>query len=126
MKIKSFFDKKTTAGFGEISKTRPTATFNEYIRCATYPNGDGTARIVLTALDGYAFDLVDELGTTLTTRVVAAPPAQPVLGRSYKLDGKEVVVGHIDRDEQDKVVAVYDEHTGEKHLWPSASQAPRA
>jgi hypothetical protein len=126
MKIKSFFDKKTTAGFGEISKTRPTATFNEYIRCATHPAEDGgMATVEVTPMTGY--EVVHAIKTESgSIKIHVAPAAQPVLGRSYMLDGKHVVVGKIDRDEQGNAVAVYDEHTREKHLWPSASQAPRA
>lgn len=59
-------------------------------------------------------------------KIHVAPSTEPIVGRSYMLDGKHVLVGKIDRDEHGKAVAVYDEHTGEKHLWPSASQAPRA
>lgn len=123
MKIKSFFDKKTTAGFGEISKTRPTATFNEYIRCATYPDENGgVATVEVTPMAGYEVMQVVKTENG-SIRIHVAPVAQPVLGRSYMLDGKHVLVGKIDRDEQGKAIAVYDEHTGEKYLW--AKQASR-
>ncbi len=95
---------------------------NDYIRCATYSNGDGTATVTVTAMDGYYLDIDGEVDTEITFKVYM--PAQPVLGRSYMLDGKHVLVGKIDRDEQGRAIAVYDEHTSEKHLWP-ANQASR-
>lgn len=52
-------------------------------------------------------------------KIHVAHTTEPIVGRSYMLDGKHVLVGKIDRDEQGKAVAVYDEHTGEKHLWPA-------
>lgn len=118
MKLKNIFDRKSTAGFGEYSKTRPTATFNEYIRCATMPNDDGTATVRVTPMEGYELAFADGDGNLVReVKLLAVPLINPVVGRSYMLDSKEVTVGRIDRDEGGKAVAVYDEHTGEKHLW---------
>ena len=123
MKINKLFDKRpaSTVGFGESSKTVPTATSNAFVRCETVPNkGDGGAMITITPMDGYEVIGYDETAEGVV--LVAVYPKerrQPVRGHSYMLDGKEVAVGAIDRDEEGNAVAVYDEHTGEKHLWPA-------
>ena len=90
----------------------------------TFDEDESVVTVYVTPTAGY--EVVHATKTENgSIKIHVAPTTEPIVGRSYMLDGKHVLVGKIDRDEQGKAVAVYDEHTGEKYLWP-ASQAPRA